>query len=183
MLLLVCLSFLAPLSGAQALASVQNLLESQSVWTDEAAQSHTLQDWGAGPLVFTMVYGNCRKTCPNLTFVKLEEIQRELDSQKINAQFIIGTFDPENDTSQILKNLKVKFGNHPNWHFIRGGKKQTRELAHQLGLGGYYEMSPNDLDNHIVHKFRIVYFDPAAKKERALDYENKSVQALFSNQN
>ena len=63
-----------------------------------------------------------------------------------------------------------------NWHFIRGSLKQTHALAQGLGLEGFYRM-----DEHIVHNFRIVYFDPQSGKERALDFEHKDVQSLFDN--
>lgn len=166
------LSLAIPLAGR---AGVLALFDSKQVWTDENGESHVISEWKQGPLVLTMIYGDCRKTCPNLTFVKLREIQKALDERKIAASFVIGTFDPKNDTNSVLQHLKTTNAkNRTNWHFIRGNPEQTRALAQELGLGGFYEM-----DEHIVHKFRIVYFDPTSKRETALDYDHKDVQWLF----
>ncbi len=161
-------------TSASGLAAVSNLLNDKQIWKDENEESHALTDWSQGPVVMTMIYGDCKKTCPYLTFVKLREIQKVLDAKKISAQFIIGTFDPVNDTPSVLRHLKdVNATGRKNWHFIRGTSEQTHLLAQELGLGDYYEM-----DDHIVHKFRIVYFDPNSKHETAMDYQHKDVKSL-----
>ena len=62
-----------------AMASVSSILKEPSTWTDEKQEPHRLRaTWGKTPLVVTMIYGDCRKASPNLTFVKLREIQKVL---------------------------------------------------------------------------------------------------------
>jgi len=173
LLFTLILSILRP---SYAHASAQDALDATTLWTDEMGASHPLQYWDLkSPVVLTMIYSQCRKTCPNLTFKKLREIQSALESRNVLAQFFIATLDPKNDTPEVLNALKKRQApDQQNWHFIRGTEIQTRVFADKIGLGKYWEM-----DDHIQHNFRIVYYDPKTQTEHALTYDQKNVNSLF----
>ena len=160
---------------SSARASVEKILKDTHTWTDENGKSLELSQFKDHPLVMTMIYTNCRKTCPNLTLAKLKELQAELNQRNQKAEFIIVTLDPDQDTPEVManfkKHMKLDFG---NWHFLRASQDQTRHFAREIKMENYWTM-----DDHIVHDFRIVYFDPAQAGERFLDSSNKNVKKLF----
>lgn len=141
---------------------------------DDQNQEVRFSDWSKQPLVVTMSYTNCKKTCPNLTLKKLQEIQSRFESKKVDAQFAIVTFDAENDTPKRLAQYRKDHGfSNPNWHFLTGTSAQIRQVAKKLNLADFFEM-----DEHIVHGFKIFIFTPDGHISQ-LDWEHRDVAAAI----
>ena len=153
---------------------VSAVLRSPQAWVDETGAKHLLADWSGQPLVLAVAYSECRKTCPLVTRRKLEEIQKRLEKEHAEAQFLVVTLDPENDDPPALKRWKDRWAEgRKNWHFLRGSSNQVRHFASAIGAGNYWRM-----DDHIVHSFRIVYVNSTGET-RAIDSDNEEVEALF----
>ncbi len=153
----------------------EKLMQSSVTWTDEQNQAHHLSDWKSQPLVVSAFYTECKKTCPMVTLAKLKEIQTTLDAKGIKAEFLLVTLNPETDTPEtLLKFKKNQNIDHSNWHFLRATDAETRAFAKTLGFGDYWTM-----DDHIVHNFKISYFDMPKGQEHALTYQNRAVKTLF----
>lgn len=152
------------------------LVEDHTPWINESGQSVELSSWQDRSVIITMSYTECKKTCPQMTFKKLKEIQEIFDSRKQEAEFIIISFDPKTDTPEVLKQFKSHMGyDRPNWHFLTGSEADTRKFANKMGLGDYWKM-----DDHILHSFRIAYLDAKKKTTRWLDWDHRQVSSLIT---
>ena len=174
-LLVFVFSFLLLNSVYALTADTLGIMSNEESWSDETGAQFKFSDYSKSSVVFTMFYTECRKTCPELTLRKLKEIQERLDQKKQVAEFIIGTLDPENDTSEVLLKFKKRLGiKAEKWHLIRGTEDQTRRLAKKVGLGDYWKM-----DDHIQHGFRIHFLDLVSGTTKTLTYKDRDVARLF----
>ena len=154
--------------------------DSKTVWKDESGKDFRISDIKDKNLVLTMLYTNCRKTCPALTLKKLGKIQEIVDLKKIPTQFVLITFDPVEDTQEVLHRFKDRMirekisSNANSWHFLRGSDQETRQFADRIGLGDYWKM-----EDHIQHSFKILYFDRQNLRVRTLDHHRRDVETLF----
>ncbi len=150
-------------------------LGDEITWTDETGHPHKLADFKSSLVVLTMIYTECKKTCPMVTTAKLKELQAALDTQNKSAQFVVVTLDPENDTPEVLAQFKKKIGmDRDNWHFLRGTTKETHQFARKLDLDDYWKM-----DEHILHKFKIIYLDFQTSHRRTLDWDHRDIAKLL----
>ena len=170
----LCWASIASLASEPSLWNAA-LANNQTTWTDEKGQALHLSDFSNKPVILTMAYSQCKKTCPLVTMKELKEIQKILEEKKIAADFFVITLDPEHDTKDELLHFKKKVGvDRPNWHFIRADSKETRELAANIGLGNYWSM-----DDHIQHQYKILYFNPNQKIVRTLNWDRPRAAELF----
>ena len=152
------------------------LLSDAITWSDEYGSSLKLSSFREKPVVLSMIYTDCRKICAVLTIDKLKEFQKLLDQRQLKAEFVIATFDPENDTSEKLLSYKKRMSLlRSNWHLIRNTEPVTRSFAAKLGLENYWRM-----DDHIIHNFRIVYLDVGQKHKRFLDADHTDIERLLA---
>ncbi|MFB6346039.1 MAG: SCO family protein [bacterium] len=86
----------------------------------------------AKPVLLSFIYTNCPdpRMCPLITY-KMRQVQKRLNrGEKKPVQFVSVTFDPENDTSAVLKNYGDKRNvNYDNWDFWTGEPGTIRTLA------------------------------------------------------
>jgi cytochrome oxidase Cu insertion factor (SCO1/SenC/PrrC family) len=137
----------------------------RAVWTADSGQTVRLQDLGAPWIVLTMAYTACRRTC-NATSVVLTEIQRELDAAGEAARFIVVSYDPANDSPDQWREYRDKRGlKRSNWVFLSGAENDTRKLARMLDLDFW------TYHDHIVHDFRILFFDAQWRQRFELRWE------------
>lgn len=175
-LISLSVSFLTLASEARADSSFPDgLLSGPGIWHDQDNLEHHLSDWSGRPIVLTTFYTECKKTCPMLTLAKLKELQAALISKNQPVDFLLLTMDPEKDTPATLAQYKKNHGIvFPNWYLLQGTEKETRQLTKKLGMGDYWSM-----DDHILHKFRILYLDPTKNFRRVLDWEHQDVNSIF----
>ena len=86
-----------------------------------------------------------------MTMTRLTEVQRELDVRGTSAEFVIVSYDPDNDDAAAWRRYRAS--HHllrDNWHFLSGTPIDTERLARALGFEFW-----RDVD-HVMHGFRIV---------------------------
>src|SRR5262249_27464904 len=79
------------------------------IWTDEQGQSVTFARWAGKPLVVTAIFTRCKATCPR-TIAKLLKVYDGFRQQGREAQFLIVTLEPANDTPAVLQHFKTESG-------------------------------------------------------------------------
>lgn len=123
--------------------------------------------------VLTMVYTECKKTCPQLTIKTLKEIETFFKNKNKNVSLILISLDPEHDTPAELKIFKDKITTSQNWHFLVTNKSNTREISKLLGLGDYWTM-----DDHIVHGFKITVLDTKNSESKIVDFNSPKLEKV-----
>lgn len=121
-------------------------------WTDEKGESVTFARWAGHPLVVTAIFTQCKATCPR-TIAKLLKVYDTFKQQGRDAQFLVVTLDPANDTPAVLQHFKSESGLPEAWHLLAGSINQTRDLRDLLGIHVI------DDGPHLLHDGRILVFD------------------------
>jgi protein SCO1/2 len=86
-------------------------------------------------IVMNYIFTNCPDICP-LSTNNMRLIQERLIKEKIdNVRFVSISFDPLNDTPEVLtKFAEVRNLNLNNWDFMTGDKKVIDALIKQAGV-------------------------------------------------
>ena len=122
-------------------------------WTDSDGQKLQLSAMQSPLIVMTMAYTACRKVCGTTTLV-LADIQQRLDAMKIDADVVVVSYDPANDSPADWRDYRNRRKlTRSNWHFLTGDADSTKKVARGLDLDFW------TYHDHIVHDFRIVLFD------------------------
>ncbi len=121
-------------------------------WTDEKGESVTFARWAGRPLVVTAIFTQCKATCPR-TIAKLLKVYDGFQRQGRDAQFLVVTLDPANDTPAVLQHFKKESGLPETWHLLAGNVHDTRDLRDLLGIHVI------DDGPHLLHDGRILVFD------------------------
>lgn len=136
-------------------------------WTDDKGAKVSLSQWQGRPVLITMTYSTCRKICP-MTIHRLKEVQQLYDERHIEAEFVVLSYDPQNDTWQTWADYRKK--NHldrENWHFLTGSVEDTKAISELLGMGYWL------YDEHVMHNFNIVRLGKTGVIEKSLGWENQ----------
>ncbi|MGH8866048.1 MAG: SCO family protein, partial [Burkholderiales bacterium] len=132
-------------------------------WRDDNGHELWLADLRGRRVIMTMAYASCRKICP-ISFLRLKEMQSELDSRGETAEFVIVGYDPgDDDTGAWHQYRETRKLTRTNWHFITGTNDDTERLARLLGFEFW------KYDDHVMHDFRIVIFDAGGELHASLD--------------
>ncbi|CCQ95503.1 SCO1/SenC/PrrC protein [[Clostridium] ultunense Esp] len=104
----------------------------------------------------SFIYTNCTTVCPATVhwMVKLQdELKKEnLFGSKVYLYNI--TFDPENDTGEVIKAYMKKWKMDPTgWAFLRGSVEDTRKAAADFGV------LVQKVENDFIHTDRIFLVD------------------------
>jgi protein SCO1/2 len=138
-----------------------SLFDRHERWQDEHGRSVEFASLRGQPLILTMFYRSCQTRCP-LTLAKMQSVYRSLSARGTRAEFVLVTLDPDTDTTARLAAFKAEHGlPEASFHFLRGGREQTRALSRALGLRVAYD------DGHIDHDVKIVVFDLNGRPTRA----------------
>ncbi len=122
-------------------------------WTDSNGQELRLSTLRSPLIVMTMAYTACRKVCGMTTLV-LSDIQKRLDAMRIDADFVIVSYDPASDSPAEWRDYRLHRNlTRDNWHFLSGDADTTKKLARGLDLNFWTD------HDHIIHDFRIILFD------------------------
>jgi len=130
----------------------ESLFSHNWTWTDEKGESVTFARWAGKPLVVTAIFTQCRATCPR-TIAKLLKVYDSFRAQGRDAQFLVVTLDPANDTPAVLQHFKTESGLPDAWHLLAGNIHDTRDLRDLLGIHVI------DDGPHLLHEGRILVFD------------------------
>jgi protein SCO1/2 len=131
-------------------------------WTDEDGKPVTFERWRGRPLVVAAMFTQCKATCPR-TLARLLQIQDDFQRAGRDAQFLVVTLDPTNDTPTALLRFKSSSGLPATWHLLSGSASETRDFRDLLGVHVI------DDGPHLLHDGRIVIFDGQGRAARAFE--------------
>jgi protein SCO1/2 len=95
----------------------------------------------------------------------LKKLQKLFDEKKRAADFLIISFDPENDTvSALSKYRKEKKLDYKNWTFLTGNETDTRKIAMVLGI----RFNKNPESGAISHDNKILLINGKGEIEKEL---------------
>jgi len=149
--------------GAPASAQLYSTFGSVQ-WIDADGTPRTLSDYRGRPVVITMSYTACRKTCSSSMLV-LRKMQEILASRGRDASFVVFSYDPSHDSPAAWRRYRDARRLPPSWHFLSGAGTDTRRLADFLDLKYWI------YDEHVMHDFRIVVFDADGNRKRDILWE------------
>ena len=129
-------------------------------FTNELGQAVSLNDFHGQALGVTFFYTRCPlpEFCPRLSknFQEASQQLAAMTNAPANWHFISITFDPANDTPEMLKAYGQSYRYDPNhWSFLTGPPDKIAQLARECGV----EYTPND--GAINHNFRTLIVDAA----------------------
>ena len=158
-----------PLLGMPAVAQANPGLDSpigRIAWTpNQGAGPVTFAGLLGKPLVVTMSYTACRRTC-STTMLVLREMQDILDRKGRESNFAVVTYDPERDSPAEWTHYRKSRGlDRANWHFLTGTPQDTRKLARFLDLEFW------NYGKHVMHDFRIVLFDAKGRWQKEIVWD------------
>ncbi|MDZ7721100.1 MAG: SCO family protein [Balneolaceae bacterium] len=144
---------------AQPVQSEHSVYHMDASWTDHRGESFQLADLQGNPVVVVMFYGNCTQVCPILIRDARRVFEAVDESLRSEVNILAVTFDPENDTPEVLRNYAIKQDlNIPQWHFTTAKPADIRELAMLLGVQ-YAQKS----DGHFSHSNLVTVLDERAE--------------------
>lgn len=174
--LVLLISFSLSQHGIAASAesvSLSPIYQMTATWTDDSGKAVSIANWKGKTVVMSMAYSTCRKFCP-LTLARLLEIQKLYDSRKIDAEFIIISYDPINDTWQNWAEYRKTHGLfRNNWHFLTGYQESTKIVSQLLGMDYWL------YDEHVMHDFKIVRLNARGDIDKTLDWNSQDELDTF----
>jgi protein SCO1/2 len=160
--------------GPLAPAEHANLLDRlPQSWRDDHGQILRVPSLQGRRVFVTMAYTSCHLICP-MTMQRLIDIQRDLDARGTNAEFLIVSYDPNNDDPVAWRRYRVSHGLfRDNWHFLSGTRSDTERLARLLNFEFWRD------GDHVMHDFRIVALGSDGAWRGAIDSAHRDWQALL----
>lgn len=110
-------------------------------FTNHDGKTITNEDYKGKVYVVEFFFATCPTICPIMN-ENLVVVQNEFYG---NMNFGIASFtiNPENDTPEVLKAYREKYGiKHPNWHMLTGNRDKIYDLARN-GFNAYAAEEPN----------------------------------------
>jgi cytochrome oxidase Cu insertion factor (SCO1/SenC/PrrC family) len=157
---LTCLLIALAALTCSASASAQLFSQFGTVhWTDVDGATRTFDDFKGRPVIMTMSYTACRKTC-SASMLWLRQMQEILKRRGSDVSFVIVSYDPSHDSPAQWRRYRDARKLPSGWHFLSGAEGDTRQLADFLELKYWI------YDEHVMHDFRIVVFDADGKRKR-----------------
>jgi protein SCO1/2 len=127
-------------------------------FTNELGQPVSLSDFRGQAIALTFFFTRCPipEFCPRLSrnFEAVQRKLRTMDNGPTNWHLLSVTFDPDNDTPQVLKAYGARYQNDPeHWSLLTGPKNKIAELARLCDV-------KFDPDNGLFnHNFRTLIID------------------------
>lgn len=116
-------------------------------------------------IVADFFFTSCRSICPRLTknmanlqqsFKKGGNVRNKIDTSVV--QFLSFSVDPDNDSSEVLKQYADRFGvNHDNWWLLTGNRNKIYQFAFEELKVDQFSEEPISPD--FVHTSRFVLID------------------------
>ncbi len=105
--------------------------------TDQNGQRLTSEDLRGSAVLYNFLYTGCGTECDQLN-ATMQEVQRrlpELGLGGLPVQFVTISFDPANDTPDVLRQYAESLGADPSqWRFATGDPARLKEM-----IGGGFE--------------------------------------------
>ncbi|MUG66792.1 redoxin domain-containing protein [Paenibacillus campinasensis] len=104
---------------------------------DIHGQTVTENDYDGKVRLTSFIFTRCPDICPATT-INMVALQNELQKQGTfgdEVEFVSITFDPDNDTPEVLKQYAERLGiDQSGWSLLRGEEEKVKELAAQYNL-------------------------------------------------
>lgn len=148
---------------------VEDLSQSNYQLVDQKGINKNFPEFTKGKVVIAgYIFTNCPDICP-LTTNNMRLIQERLKSEKFeDVQFISISFDPENDTPEVLEKFAgIRNLDLSNWTFLTGNKPVIDKLMKHVGvlaLPGDSTVFPSGkVSYYYIHTDRIQLIDDEGK--------------------
>lgn len=103
-------------------------------------------------------FANCPDVCPPTTYLlsQVQDMLREQGTLGSKAELISITFDPEQDTPEVIRAFAERTSaEFDGWHFLRGEEEETIELARAFNVG----VRKIEEENTFIHSNLIILVD------------------------
>lgn len=141
--------------------------------TNQDGKRISINEFRGKALAVTFIYTRCPlpNYCP-LMSIRFSEMAMDLQrSPELKDKFrlLSITFDPKNDTPEVLKNYGAGYYNKdvkPDftlWQLATGSEDDIKKVADFFGLS--YQTDPQD-KTQIVHSLRTIVIDPQGKVKK-----------------
>ena len=148
---------------------IEDLSNSSYKLVDQKEEQITFPDYVKGKTVIAgYIFTNCPDICP-LTTNNMRLIQEQLKSQKVKGvQFVSISFDPDNDTPEVLKKFaEIRNLDLSNWTFLTGDKPVIDRLMKHVGVlavpGDSTVFPSGKVSYYYIHTDRIQIIDDEGK--------------------
>jgi protein SCO1/2 len=119
---------------AAAPFSKNSLYQLEVTFTDDAGKAFALGELRGRPVVLDLFFASCGYACP-LTVTDLLALQARLPAElRLEAVFVLVSFDVARDTPEVLAAYRTKRGLDQQWVLLRGSDDSVRELAALVGV-------------------------------------------------
>ena len=136
----------------------KSIYEPDWQWTNDEGKSIKLAEYKNSLLILTLTYTSCKMSCPT-TMRILKKVDEDLRKKNFHTNFVIISFDTENDTVKRLANYKKQWELPKNWHFLTGTAKVINEIEKFLN----FKVSYDKIDDHYSHDKKIYMIDAEGK--------------------
>lgn len=120
------------ISGSKISNKSIYLLDSK--WKDQNNKSLQLKDFAGKPVIISMLYTSCTKSCP-IIMEYIKDFYNSLSKkEKENVRVLIISINPEKDTPKVLKTFEKKHKLDKNFFLLSGNKDTVLEIASLLGI-------------------------------------------------
>ena len=156
-----------------------DLLPNGALTAEDGREIH-FSDFRGEAVAFTFFYTRCPLPtyCPlmNRNFADARDLLMSMHDAPTNWEFLSVSFDPDNDTSQVLTAYGnfYRHGNSAHWLFASAPKKTLATLAPALDLMVIHQGSA------ISHNLRTVVLDPRGRIYRQFDGNQWTPKQLAS---
>lgn len=141
---------------SEAANTVVSALSDESIYNlksellDQDGKKTSLESLRGHPVVISMAYTSCAYACP-LIISQMQQLEKGLEAKgKTEARFVLVSFDPKNDTPEVIKKYIQKRKLSSRWTFYTAATdKAPREIANLLGIK-YKKIDGLDYDHSFV---------------------------------
>lgn len=144
---------------------IENLGKEKYKLANQESNSIIFPDFIKGKtFIAGYIFTNCPDICP-LTTNNMRLIQERLNSEEVEGvQFVSISFDPENDTPEVLKKFaEIRNLDLSNWTFLTGDKPIIDKLMKHVGVvavrGDSTVFPSGKVSYYYIHTDRIQLID------------------------
>ncbi|MCL4549495.1 MAG: SCO family protein [Bacteroidetes bacterium] len=133
---IIVLTLLMLTGCGEKLPVVENFSNNHYHLVNQKGEPVVFPDFVKGKIVvMNFIFTNCPDICP-LSTNNMRLIQERLNKEKIsNVEFVSLSFDPNNDTPEVLtKFADIRGLDLNNWTFLTGQKSVTDSVIHQANV-------------------------------------------------
>lgn len=129
----------------------KSIYQLDSKWLDQNNKKIKLKDFSGKPVILTMLYTGCTKSCP-IIIGHLKSFYDSLSNEEKNkVNFVVLSFDSKRDTPKNLKKFADKNKLGKNFYLLNGSDDSILEIASLLGI----KYSKTD-DGEFSHTNKII---------------------------